>query len=83
MKEYVKPELYYESFELSQHIAGCSLTLETGDPSTCDATGYIGGDYLDGNGENRGWFISQDICSVTVEGYCYTNGSINLTTINS
>ncbi len=27
MKPYVKPELYFESFELAQHIAGCNLTL--------------------------------------------------------
>ena len=23
MKKYVKPEIYYENFELSQHIADC------------------------------------------------------------
>lgn len=28
MKKYVKPELFYERFELSQHIADCAWELE-------------------------------------------------------
>lgn len=83
MKEYVKPELYYESFELSQHIAGCNLTLEQESALVCDASGDISGDYLDGSGDNKGWFLSTDICSVTVESVCYSNGSASHVTINS
>lgn len=80
MKEYVKPELYYESFELSQHIAACNLTMNSSsstDPANCSASGTIGGDWSDS------WFISGPVCTIEVEGYCYTNGSMNLTTINS
>ncbi len=81
MKTYVKPELFFESFELSQHIAGCNLTLESVDVGVCSATGSIGDEYLDG--ERGSWFISRPTCSAEVEAYCYTNGSMNIATINS
>lgn len=77
MKTYVKPELFFESFELSQHIAGCNLTLESVDVGACKATGVIEGIY----GES--WFISTEHCTTLVEAYCYTNGSMNVATINS
>lgn len=83
MKEYVKPELYCESFELSQHIAGCNLTLEQQDATVCDASGTINGVPLDGSENNKGWFLDTNICSVTVEAFCYTNGSASHVTINS
>ena len=48
MKPYVKPELYFESFELAQHIAGCNLELmNSGDPANCAASGTIGKDTAD------------------------------------
>ena len=28
MKPYIKPELYYENFELSQHIAACAYDMQ-------------------------------------------------------
>lgn len=38
MKKYVKPELFYEHFELSQHIADCAWELtEATDKSNCRA----------------------------------------------
>ena len=83
MKEYVKPELFYENFELSQHIAGCNLTLDSGDVMNCDASGTIGSDFVDGAGSKKGWFVTTNICGVEVESYCYTNGTHTLTTINS
>ncbi len=76
MKTYVKPELFFESFELSQHIAGCNLKL-TQDVGACDASGTIEGIWGDS------WFISKDDCDTLVEAYCYTNGSMNVATINS
>lgn len=85
MKTYVKPELFFESFELSQHIAGCNLTLNVGDAATCNATGWIEGIYEEGKGSEMksGWFIDSKICAVEVEAYCYTNSSMSITTINS
>lgn len=81
MKPYVKPELYYESFELAQHIAGCSLIPQTTDPKNCTYTGVIGD-------TDATWFISgSDICSsdgaVGTDDYCYTSSQSNLTIINS
>lgn len=79
MKPYVKPELYFESFELAQHIAGCNLELmKSGDPANCAASGTIGKDTADS------WFIDGNRnCNILVEGYCWTNSSMSLTTINS
>ncbi len=78
MKEYVKPELYYESFELSQHIAGCNLTMSTMDPMNCVASGTIGDETC------GSWFVEANmLCTVKTESYCYNNASFNVTTINS
>ena len=76
MKEYVKPELYYESFELSQHIAACGIdmsnpTIENSCTATLDSK-FWGG--LSDQVFNR------DIsgCSTAVEDievYCYTYGT--------
>lgn len=38
MKKYVKPELFYERFELSQHIADCAWELTNSTKDTCSAT---------------------------------------------
>lgn len=82
MKTYVKPELFFESFELAQHIAGCNLTLVTDqDVRNCAASGTIYDITLDG--EQESWFLNRDICTAQVEAYCYTNGSMNIATINS
>lgn len=68
MKEYVKPELYYESFELSQHIAACDLKLSQGSVTDC----FVELDRL--NGTATGGFISTSVCIFPLEDYCYTNG---------
>lgn len=77
-KRYEKPQVYMEKFELAEHIAGCNLTLQTKDPNDCIASGVVDGDYADS------WFITAEHgCGTTAEGYCYTNGNINVATINS
>lgn len=72
MKKYVKPEIYYENFELSQHIADCGWELKSANENTCYATG------------DTDWGYSSDVfafitgvnnCAIQPEGYCYTNGS--------
>lgn len=35
MKTYVKPELYYENFELSEHIASCATPTKFGEQDVC------------------------------------------------
>lgn len=84
MKTYVKPELFFESFELAQHIAGCALELRSGDVGSCDATGTIMGTNFGTDTQiGQGWFIAKSICAVEVEAYCYTNGTMSVATINS
>lgn len=38
MKKYVKPELFYERYELSQHIADCAWEMQYKDKEACKAT---------------------------------------------
>ena len=48
MKKYVKPELFYERFELSQHIADCQWELKFAN-GVCIAEAdpdYMGNDML-------------------------------------
>lgn len=80
MKPYVKPELYYESFELAQHIAGCAFTSQKAtSPEECIYEGTIG--KVTGS-----WFIEGSRTCAGVgqaQDYCYTNGTITIATINS
>lgn len=75
MKAYVKPELFYERYELSQHIANCEIEVkEHGDINSC----YAVADpdlYL----EAFRYFINNEnvTCEVTLEDYCVTNGGEN------
>ena len=79
MKEYVKPELYYESFELSQHISGCNLQMQNTIEAACTASGTI-----DGIGDSNAWFVNDiEACKSWVQDFCYTNSEGSLTTINS
>lgn len=82
MKPYVKPELYYENFELAQHIAGCAFTTpEITSPETCKYYGTIG--------KKEGWWFigGNSVCDTEgvyqAEDYCYTNGTTTIATINS
>lgn len=85
MKPYVKPELYYESFELAQHIAGCSLTWTNNatDVSTCSASGIITSPHKP-PAESQSWFIDANtLCTAKADQYCYSNGALSIATINS
>lgn len=37
MKKYVKPQLFYERFELSQHVANCDWELLSASSTVCSA----------------------------------------------
>ena len=86
MKTYVKPELYFESFELSQHIASCDFKLvnsqyesncevvKTGPGTAPDEFGTIMGGYFTGDTQSCDKKIGFD----RFEHYCYTNGSGSL-----
>lgn len=70
MKKYVKPELFYEKFELSQHIAGTCAWVLNSAKGDCKASC---------EGMDDGTLFSSEIgCyfdSEVVEDYCYTTGS--------
>jgi hypothetical protein len=70
-------ELYYESFELSQHIAGgCTFQLTLGEES-CRAEGLGFGEYF---------FTTVKVCNGSIirpEEYCYTTGGGLVVLMNS
>lgn len=70
MKKYVKPELFYEKFELSQHIAGTCVWVLNSANGECAAS-------CEGM-DNMTLFSSGVDCyfdSEVYENYCYTTGS--------
>ena len=76
MKNYVKPELFFESYELSQNIAACGWDMNQGDPVNCVATG----DTKWGNPELTVFADANAECKgINLEGYCYENSADNIT----
>ncbi|MDD6262311.1 MAG: hypothetical protein PUA83_04365 [Clostridiales bacterium] len=68
MKAYVKPDLVYENFELSENIAACGWDLNQNSKDVCVAAG----DPNFGNSGNL--FIANIACTITpdmLETYCY------------
>ena len=72
MKKYVKPALYFESFELSQNITVCGFDMNTTESLHCQAIGdadlFLGGMNL-----LREW------CDISIDSdfgslVCYQNG---------
>ncbi len=82
-KAYCKPELYYESYELSSNIAGnCATGLPVGEVnmssySSC-AVNVGGGDFL---------FLNDGIGCTTVpsegDSYCYQSFATDIMLFNS
>lgn len=79
MKKYIKPALFYENFDLTEHVAaGCQIIMESGDPNSCmgDASGLGITDFdfvfanaatCDSEDENDGVYSEYN----KEEGYCY------------
>lgn len=73
MKKYVKPALYYESFELSQNITACGFDMNSTESALCQAYGD----------KDFGWdglVLLRDWCQDPIDGewggmICYENGS--------
>ena len=65
MKKYVKPELFFESFELSQQIAACQFDLDenTSNNIPCE---FVATD----NAPFDVTIFSKDACPVDGEIYC-------------
>jgi len=75
MKKYVKPELYYEDFTLSQHVAACGVDVNQQDQFLCDAILDKAFWYDDGGLQ---LFGETKTCKLDVKDfdvYCYTSGA--------
>lgn len=74
MKNYVKPELFFESYELSQSIAACGWDMKNqNQPGDCKAQG----DPSFGNPDIL--VFTEGKCDNVWEGYCYENSADNVT----
>ena len=74
MKKYVKPELFYEHFELSQQIAACSYDLDSTTLNEAPICVFIGD--TDTMVFGKTIFLETNAsCEVKAEDYCEHNGS--------
>ncbi len=75
MKQYIKPDLYYENFELSNHVASCSVA-DSDEKSSTNAT--TGENCTYELVESLTYFVSDNgLCDVKYdefEEYCYQTG---------
>jgi len=80
MKKYVKPELFYEQFELSTHIANCIFeAVNSAEPGACAFVGDADSDW-----PNYVIFTSgTEGCELETEVACYYTGAGGLNTFDS
>lgn len=81
MKKYVKPELFYERYELTEQIAACAWDLNSSDESVCG----FKGDSAYGLPNEWVILVSKDNnCGITeYQDYCYYTGPNGMNTFNS
>ena len=75
MKKYVKPELFFESFELNQQIAACNFDLVEG---TFDKGRHTDCKYASEDIPGATIFMTENGCNpviTSIEGYCYQNST--------
>lgn len=77
MKKYVKPDLYFESFQLNQHIAACGYDLiGLDDISKCVSHGDKHDIYTN-YGDTVSLFAKENgDCMTEPDIYCFHNGAI-------
>ena len=77
MKKYVKPELFYERYELSQHIADCAYEFKNSTHvESCPAE--IDPKLTNSGGSYNGvmaFIDSNTACITKVQDYCYQTGA--------
>lgn len=85
MKKYVKPDLFYEQFELSRHIADCAWEPVNSTKNSCPAKGD--GNLLPGYEEIYLFMDSSNGCDlipgVNYGDYCYQDGASGVNVFNS
>lgn len=80
MKKYVKPELFFENYELSQHIAVCDWDLMAGTLNDAEHACRFKGDDAGAVGEII-FTNKEQGCSI--QSYCYTTGADGWSIFNS
>ena len=77
MKKYVKPELVFESFEMTQQIAACDYDSKgTHDTDACK---FYGSEFPE-----QAIFRDTASCDITsAEGYCYHGSTGGISIFNS
>lgn len=80
MRAYVKPELYCETFELSQHIAACGIDVNFTSASDAGCQPSLDSDFWGGMtntvfGEGRDCTTNGGIDVSTIDVYCCTVGT--------
>lgn len=74
MKKYIKPELFYERYELSQHIADCQWEMNLANDKVCQA--LPDQDPFFAPLEWGSLFTETAECTIQDwENYCYQTGS--------
>ena len=73
MKKYVKPDLYFESFQLNQHIAACGYDYN-GTQTTPEVCTFDG-DKDFGNYPGQYFLEGAKHCVIQVDRYCYHNST--------
>lgn len=75
-KSYVKPELFYESFVLSQSIAACGINVNFSSVTDTNCQPTLDPDFWGGSQDTV--FDDDPKCSIdkdAIEVYCYTVGT--------
>ena len=85
VKKYIKPELFYEFYELSQHIADCTWELKNMiDVTVCDVRPDL--DKLPFLTDQDRMFAEWPTCTILrddFEEFCYQTSTLNATLFNS
>lgn len=82
MKKYVKPDLYYEDFHLSVHIATCAWDMSNYKSIAECSAAPDGSNGLPAESMNA--FMNNANCvDGPIEDFCYTNGADGINIFNS
>lgn len=80
MKKYVKPELFFERYELNQHIAACAWDLNVVTEETCNFVS----DPTQDPSLPVNFILLNEERKCTFDGpYCYMNAESGVNTFNS
>ena len=83
MKTYVKPELFYESFEMNQSIAACEYDMNLQAEKGCTGEWDIDLDNSTDAVDKNLFLDVTEACKSKVEGYCYFNANNSINTFQS